>query len=142
MDERERANTAARPRATILVADRDTEAADALIHSTLGTSVTVVTTCSQRETLQAASRSAYNVALVNLCLSSDNGGSLIPMLQEVLPTTPIIAIGEDGDSETERFAYALGATWYLPKPLDRRHLLRVVQSTLRRPERTGSETPA
>ena len=127
-------------RPVILVVDRDTEAADALIHSRIGTSVTVVTTSSQREALQAASRRQYSVALVNVGLSSGNGGSLIPLLHEVMPSTPIVAMGDNGDEDAERFAYAVGATWYLPKPLDSRHLLRVVESTLHRPAGTGSET--
>jgi len=126
----------------ILVADKNTEAADALMHSEFGTRMTVVTTFSQRQALLAASGHEFDVALVNMSLSEEEGGSLIPMLHEVMPGTPIIALGEEASADSERFAYALGATWYLPKPLDSRHLLRVVQSTLRRPAKAGSETAA
>jgi DNA-binding response OmpR family regulator len=125
-----------------LVADHYTEAADALIHSEIGDRITVVLTGSQRETLRAASARRFDLALVNLGVSDAAGGNLIPLLQDVLAETPIIAIDDVGDPESERFAFALGATWYLAKPLDQSHLLRVVKSTLRRPARAGRETAA
>lgn len=127
---------------TILVADNDADAADALIHSELGGRITVVLADSQRAALHVARTRAIDLALVNLGLSDAAGGNLIPLIQDVLADTPIIAIDDDGDPESERFAFALGATWYLPKPLDQGHLLRVVKSTLRRPAIAGRETAA
>lgn len=127
---------------TILVADNDTEAADALIHSDIGDRIRVVLTGTSRDAIRAARTRRFELVLANLGLSDAAGGNLIPLLQDVLADTPIIAIDDDGDPESERFAFALGATWYLPKPLEPGHLLRVVRSTLRRPAQAGRETAA
>ena len=125
---------------TILIADRDTEAADALNRSGFAERVMILFASTSRDAIRLASQCRIDLVLANLGLCGSAHGNLIAMLQDVSKGVPIIAIDNDGSAESERFAFAIGATWYLPKPLDHTLLIQVVESTLHRPAHAGSET--
>lgn len=125
---------------TILIADRTAEAADALYRSAFADRVMILFASTSRDAIRLASQCHIDLMLVNLGLCDSEHGNLIAMLQDVSRGVPIIVIDDDGSAESERFAFAIGATWYLPKPLDHTLLFQVVESTLHRPAHAGSET--
>ena len=85
----------------------------------------------------------FDLAIVDIFLSrtgkrSLNGLDLIPLLRIFSPKVPVVLVTGHGDEQLRNIALKRGATLYLEKPVEPRHLTSIVHRLLA--EATDSET--
>ena len=95
------------------------------------------------EALHLMREELFDLAIVDIFLSragkcSLSGLDLIPLLRVFNPTMPVVLVTGQGDEQLRTIALKRGATLYLEKPVEPRHLTSIVRRLLA--ESTDYET--
>ena len=73
---------------------------------------------------------AYDLVITDFLMPEMDGNELARRLMEIRPEIPVIVLTGSPDSDDRREACRLGVRAYLEKPVDRRHLARVINDVL------------
>jgi DNA-binding NtrC family response regulator len=94
--------------------------------------IQVIGAANSREALHLAAQEAPDAVLLDLRLGAESGLKLCEELRRVDPRRPVIFISGIAAGEQLLAAKRLGAFDFLVKPLDAKHLRRVVANALAR----------
>jgi two-component system, OmpR family, response regulator MprA len=124
---------ASKERARLLVVDDEPDILSTFETILRSEGYDVVTACDGVEALDAVRGARFDVILLDLLLPRLDGWAVLGELRAIAPTTRVVILCADVDTEGEIEAFRLGAVNILLKPPDVDKLLRLVDD-LTRPE--------
>jgi DNA-binding NarL/FixJ family response regulator len=82
------------------------------------------------EAMAIAAGDGLDLILLDINMPGMNGFSGLIALRNHVPATPVVVISADESRETIRQAMTLGASGFIPKSMDREHMIAAVNSVL------------
>jgi DNA-binding response OmpR family regulator len=122
---------ASKGRPRLLVVDDDPEITSTFETILRSEGYDVVTARDGVEALEAVRGERFDVILLDLLLPRLDGWAVLEQLRTIAPTTRVVILCADVDSEGEIEAFRLGAANILLKPPDVDKLLRLVDDLVR-----------
>jgi two-component system response regulator GlrR len=118
------------PSGKLLIVDDDRNLLELLTMRLESSGFEVTTALYEKDAKEAAVRTVFDLAIVDLQLANQDGISLMEELHLVSPDLPVIILTAHGSIESAVEAMRRGAATYLTKPFDARELILHVERAL------------
>ena len=124
----------------VLIIGSDTEHCKAIKDALDGYQVGTYYTLSVVDGIERLIRHSYELVILDISLSEQDGLQLLHFMRQT-KDMPILVLSSQGDYESKRRAYCMGADDFLEKPLELKECLLRAQALLRRYNATAPPPP-
>jgi DNA-binding NtrC family response regulator len=130
------------PRKTVLVVDDEAGMRDMLRWSLAESAFDVVLARDGEEAAALLAAGGVDLVVTDITMPRLGGFGLLEIAARTVPRTPVIVMTGFGTVEMAVHAMRRGASDFLLKPFDSRHLAALIEETLTAAERRGSAAPS
>lgn len=119
----------------VLVVDGDVSIRSATSELIKGWGYGVEASCTARDTLQKASKKAFDLVLLDISLPGMPAKELIGELKKLWPEIGVITMTEHSTDELEKEIRTLGIIYYMSKPINQKALKEILDHISRKKNR-------
>ncbi|MBT4511990.1 MAG: response regulator [Chloroflexi bacterium] len=110
-----------------MVVDDDQSVRDIVARALRSEGYDVITAANGRDALERTSRRSFDLVFLDIRMPGLHGLDVLTLMTAGRPTTPVVILTGQADSDTEERAAQLGAFAYLKKPCSVREIVEVAE---------------
>ena len=119
----------------VLVVDGDVSIRSATSELIKGWGYGVEASCTARDTLQKASKKAFDLVLLDISLPGMSAKELIGELKKLWPEIGVVTMTEHSTDDLEKEIRTLGIIYYMSKPVNQKALKEILDHISRKKDR-------